>query len=168
VGIFSSAPPPPLNDVVEDALSAAFRVNVVGKKAYEIGVRKLADAQAALLASLEPGERLQVIVPCLKDHTYYQDLAVLTQKRVLRFKKQIDQQMALGYVAGHHAGVHPNGYVLLEIKGRNYVPYSTGLGKKAFDEYLRNSLSFYIPAVETAQHFVALLDGIRTNPNAAI
>jgi hypothetical protein len=166
MGIFSSAEPS-LSDVVNDALSPAFRLDVVGKKQYGAGLSKLAGEQAALLATLNPGERLQVIVPCFRGPNY-EGLAILTQNRVFHFKKKMERQMALSHVADHDARVHSTGFVILEIKGRNYIPYSTSLSKPAFEEFMRNSLSFYISGVETAQHFIALLDGIRANPDAAV
>lgn len=161
---FFSAPQP-LDTVMEDALSAAYREDVVGKREYRTGLGKLAHEQPALVAALQPGEKLQVVVPCFQGN--YQGLAVLTQRRVLYFKGKIRNQMTLGHIADTTLLAHPGGFILVEIKGLNYRPYSSQLPKAALDEYQRNYIQFSMSGAEVAQHFVALVDGIRANPDAA-
>lgn len=168
MGLFSSSSPSPaLNEDIEEALSPAYRADVVGKREYASGLSKVAKEQQGLVTALNPGEKLQVIVPCLGPGTY-EGLAVLTQRRVMEFKGSIRKQMTLEHIADVEAKVHPRGFAIVSVKGLNYIPYSEHMRKAAFDEYMRNYIQFSMSGVEVARHFVALVDGIRTNPNAAI
>jgi hypothetical protein len=76
--------------------------------------------------------------------------------------------MALDHIAEVESSIHPSGFMLVGVKGLNYLPYSTHLSKAALDEYHRNYLQFRIVGVETGRHFVALLNGIRNDPRAAV
>lgn len=166
MGLFSSSSSPDLDEVLKESLSPAFRADVVGNRDYRNGLNKLATEQAGLLDALGQGERLQNIVPCMADG--YKGIAVLTQNRVFEFKQKIRHQMTLEHVAEVIGKVHPRGYAIISVHGQNYVPYSSGMSNAALKELERNFVQFQMSGIETAKHFIALLNGIRDDPRAAI
>lgn len=166
MGLFSPSSPAGLDEKLKEALSPAFRADVVGNRDYGNGLNKLAAEQAGLLDALGQGERLQNIVPCMADG--YKGIAVLTQNRVFEFKKKIRYQMTLEHVAEVIGKVHPRGYAIISVRGQNYVPYSEDMSNAALEEFRRNYIQFQMSGIETAKHFIALLNGIRDDPRAAI
>lgn len=157
---FFSAQPPPLDDRMTEALSPLFAEHVVGDREYKAGLTKVAKEQYELLSVLFSDEELINLVPCFC-HRSYEGLVVLTSRRVMEFKGKIRAEMTLDHVAAVEMGVHPGGFIILEVIGRNYVPYSSGMSNRALDELTKNHIQVNITGVEIARHFTALLNGQR-------
>lgn len=79
----------------------------------------------------------------------------------MEFKGKIRQQMTLDHVATVEMSVHPGGFIILEVIGRNYVPYSSGMSNRAIDELTKNHIQIHITGAEIARHFTALINGQR-------
>lgn len=159
MGLFGSSAPVQLNSSVQSAISSAFREDVVGPKHYRKMIAKIGAEQGDLLRTLGTRELLALIAPC-STHGSYEGLLVLTNQRVMDFKNgHVRGQMALDNVVHSKLGSHPGGFVVLQLTGRNYVPYSAGMDKFALAEYQRNHLQVSIQGVEVARNVIGIIDG---------
>jgi hypothetical protein len=160
MGLFSS-PVPTLDPRIEEGLSAAFRADVVGNREYKTGLSKLGNEQLGLLAILKESETFIDIVPGFRGEHMYESLIVLTNQRLISFKRQVKHQLALGQISEVGLAMHPAGYVVFSAKGQNYRPYTDRMSKAALEEHTRNYMQVYVSSVEVAQHLKALINGER-------
>ncbi|MBR7835618.1 hypothetical protein KDL01_20250 [Actinospica durhamensis] len=148
-----------LDSRIAEGVSPAFRADVVGGDQYRRGIEQIARQQEALLAALEPGEELLVILPYYREKS----IVVLSNRRLFTVNKAVEREMALSRIVETELASHPGGFLLIMAIGPNYVPYPPGgLRGPALAEYQRNFLQVEVLGMETARHFVSLLDGERS------
>lgn len=159
MGLFTSSAPAQLKPHVQAAINSGFREDLIGPRPYRKIMAKIGAEQEDILRSLGAGELLALIAPC-SAHGAYEGLLVLTNRRVMDFKNGSARgQMTLDHVVRSTLGSHPGGFMIIQLMGRNYVPYSPGMNKYAFAEYQRNHIQVNIEGVEAARHAINIIDG---------
>ena len=158
MGLFSTTPD--LHPEVQEALSPEFHAGIIGTRDYNPGIRKLANAQERLREALRPAEELVTVMPSVRQGAC-DGIAVLTDQRVFTFKRRIDQELAIERVVDSSLSVHPGGFVIIQLFGDNYLPYSAGMSNAQLELLRTNHVQIYAPIPSLARHFDALVRGER-------
>src|SRR5215467_1752941 len=93
-----SSEPQPLEERFRQALSVHFQKN------KEV-LKKLAQTQTALSIEVPPEENIILITYGSQD--YHEGFGIITDKRVMRFKKKLEQQLTHSDIAERESHVYP-------------------------------------------------------------
>lgn len=150
-GFFSE--PPPLEERFRQALSVHFQ------KDKEV-LKKLAQTQSALSIEIPPEENIILIT--YGTELYRDGFGIITDRRVMRFKKKLEQQITHSVIAEREMLVFPNGNFTIELLGRAAVPYKNfdprDMSSKVFDTYSKNKVDVSMPTLEARDEFLRALE----------
>lgn len=150
-GFFSE--PPPLEERFRQALSVHFQKN------KEV-LKKLAQTQTALSIEVPPEEHIILITYGSQD--YHEGFGIITDKRVMRFKKKLEQQLTHWDIAEREIHVYPNGNFTITLWGRATMPYKnfdpTQMSNKVLDIYVKNKVDVSMPTLEAKDEFLFTLE----------
>ncbi|WP_433528372.1 hypothetical protein ACQPYA_18665 [Micromonospora sp. CA-263727] len=149
-----------LDEQVQQALRSTFTEEVVGPKDYRAGLRGVFAQQHALVQALKPGERLNLVIPAMRQGRF-EGLAVVADQRVIEFKNEIKSQVPIHEIVTTKLGTHPGGFAIAEIIGENYTPFSSGISSWQLELNRKNHVQVDFPMLSVARHFVAIIDGQR-------
>lgn len=156
MGFFSS--PPPLNDAVGVFVSPFWTIQEVGKRDYNTGLSKLADAQDTIQSALRPGESLTVIVPCIAQNTGYEGLLVVTSDRIVHVKgRRIVREIAKSDLADVRQLATHMGHFLLQLVSRKAAPFEAFAfhsGSKAGINFWEGTIQVPIATNDLMEHLV--------------
>jgi hypothetical protein len=88
-------------------------------------------------------------------------VGVLTDRRVFLLRRRIDQEIAIERVVDSSLSVHPGGFVIIQLFGENYLPFSAGMSNAQLELLRTNHVQIYAPIPSLARHFDALVLGER-------
>lgn len=150
-GFFSE--PPPLQERFRQALSVHLQ------KDKEV-IKKLAQTQTALSMEIPPEEHIILIT--YGTQLYYEGFGIITDKRVMRFKKKLEQQLTHWDIAERDILVFPNGNFTITLWGRAAMPYKNfepmDMSNKVLDIYLKNKVDVSMPTLEAKDDFIFTLE----------
>jgi hypothetical protein len=131
---------------------------VVGELNSRVGLNGLVRDLRPLRAALKPGEQLVLLAPCLEAGRYT-GLAVVTDTRVFEFRRRICDEVPLHRVVSTTVQVLPDGAVELEVFGRDFAVYPSGITdwQVAINEH--NHARFRFPAAAVAQEVADAAQG---------
>lgn len=126
MGLFSAAPP--LRDEMRGAITPFLYTDAPDKDQKRC-IDKIASMQDAIISTLNGGEELIVIVPCVANNTGWDGAVVATSERILHVKGgKIRKQMPRGDLADVKRLVSPNGHFIVQLISRSAAPYESFAG----------------------------------------
>jgi len=167
VGIFSKAKS--LDDLAPDVrqvLCPDYTPELVGTKEYQRFLKALLESENAIRLSIPRGEDLRLLIPCFKiwvaGQAGYEGLVAFTNRTVFHFGGS-PFKMALTEIADVERLMHQDGYIIINIIGRDAQPYSQFRltpGNSA-TRYWSNTISFNLPDPKIASYVTRFLESLR-------
>jgi hypothetical protein len=160
VGIFSSGKP--LSAQFQEAVDPCFTEATVGRKHFRLGISKLEASQDGIVSAMTVGETLINIAPSVTDGMGYSGQLILTNKRILEYKRKVCTSIPIDEVVDVKLGAHPGGYVVISIisaTARNYAEFSNSPESNAGLKYWENIIQLYLGDPQLARHAAALIRG---------
>jgi hypothetical protein len=147
-----------LDPTVRASLGTTFVPDVVGELNFRVGLTGLVRELRLLREALKPAERLALLAPCMEAGRYT-GIAVVTDLRVFEFRRRICDEVPLERVASTTVQALPDGTVELEIFGRDFAVYPSGITdwQVAINEH--NHARFQFPAAAVAQEIADAAQG---------
>ena len=130
MGLFSSSPP--LDNEIQAFVSPLWTESEVGRRDYKAGLSKVADSQETIRSAMQPGEFLNLIVPCIANNTGYYGLCVVTSERLMQIKgRRVEKQFKKADLADVKQMAHPSGHFLVQLISRKAAPFAAFAGQQS-------------------------------------
>lgn len=160
MGFFSRSEP--LSAEFKEALSPLYRPEAVGNNEYHKGVAKLEGAQGSIRSFLRGGENLINIVPSVTNIGYDGQL-ILTNQRVIHYKRQIQGQIEIRDVVDIRMGAAAGGWISVHIVSRQANEFRAfkdhGPDSRGGAKYWEAIVQTYVNDPKLAKHTASLILG---------
>jgi hypothetical protein len=144
--------PPSLEERFRHALSVHFQRD---KEIHQ----KLARIQTALSLEIPPEENIILIT--YGSQLYHDGFGIITDKRVLRFNKKLEDQLTHSEIAVTETYVYPNGNFTVILIGHAAMPYKNfaieQMSDKVLHVYMQNRVNVSMSSEEAQKDFLRTL-----------